>query len=358
MTDIANPEVPPPMTVAPPTTVGGAIDLATRLLEASGVPHARAVVTATAIVQAEVWRLGSHGLMRLPYYLQRLSAGGCRADAELTTVVDTGALISLDGGGGLGHWQLWEAAQVAANRCAEHGIAAVAVGDSSHCGALGVYLLPLLRNGLAGMVFSNGPAVMPPWGGATTVVSTSPLAFGFPTGDGIAIVDLASSAVARGKIAQLAAAGKSVPAGWALDAAGQPTTDSRAALTGMLAPLGGAKGFALAFAVEALTGGLVGPTLATDVADMFAGDQAASRQGISHLVIALDPARLSPSGNAIARLDDLTDKVREAGGRVPGSGRVDIRDIASETSLAVDPRVAAELAEWADRLAVMPNDAP
>lgn len=334
------------------TTVGTTRKLAADLLAGTGMPAEHAERSAQAIVTADIWGVPSHGMMRLPYYLARLTAGGYHPKADLSTVRDTGPLVAFDGDGGLGHWQLWHAAELAAERAAQYGIAAVTVGDSGHCGALGVYALPVVQAGLVGVVFSNGPAVMPPWGGDTPVVSTSPLSFGIPVDGHPAIIDLATSAVARGKIAQHARNGTELPAGWALDSAGQPTTDPQAALHGMLAPLGGAKGFALAFAVESLTGGLVGPALSADVVDMFNPDDDADRQGISHLVLALDPAATSPAGSANDRLARFAESVRAAGGRVPGSNRRDPRQVPDDTPLTVDPNVTADLAEWANRLGV------
>ena len=105
-------------------------------------------------------------------------AGGYPAAAELRTVIDTGPLVVLDGGGGLGHWQLHHAALVARDAAQRHGVALVAVGGSGHCGALAVYLMPLLEAGLAGLVFSDGPPMMPAWGGSSPLLSTSPLAAG------------------------------------------------------------------------------------------------------------------------------------------------------------------------------------
>lgn len=331
-------------------TVGAARASASSLLAAAGVPGSRAERTATILVCAEVWGLRSHGLLRLPHYLNRLISGGCRPDAELAPVTDTGPLLSLDGQDGLGHWQAWAAAERARDRCREYGVAAVTVGRSSHCGALGTYVLPLASAGLVGLAFSNGPAVMPPWDGHSPVVSTSPIAAGFPTGEAPAVVDLATSAVARGRIAAKAAAGESLPPGWAFDADGSPTLDSAAALRGMLAPLGGAKGFALAFAVEALTGGAVGPALSTGVADMLDPADAARPQRISHTIIAFDPARTSVEGDPAERYAALVAGVREAGGRVPGQGRTAPDEIAAGEPVTVPESVVEQLADWAGRL--------
>lgn len=333
-------------------TAGGARKLAAALLVAAGVPEPQAERTARAIVLADCWGIGSHGLMRLPHYLRRLLAGGCRADARLATVNDTGPLVAFDGQDGLGHWQLWRAAEVAAERCARYGVAVATVGRTSHCGALGIYTLPPVGAGQAALVFSNGPAVMPPWGGSSPVVSTSPVAAGFPGPGRPAVVDLATSAVARGRIAQRAASGEPLPPGWAFDAAGRPTADPAAALAGMLAPLGGAKGFALAFLVEAFTGGLVGPALSTGVADMFAAGDSAAPQNISHLVVAFDPGRTAVDGAARDRLGALRASVREAGGRVPGEGRTPPEEIGPGAPLTLPDGVAAELTGWAHRLGV------
>ena len=323
------------------TTAGELRQLAVRLLLSCGVPHGHAERTAAVLILAEAWGRQSHGLMRLPYYLARLRSGGCQADAELVIVSDTGAVVAYDGNAGLGHWQLWDAAEVASRRCREHGIAAVSVGNSSHCGALATYVYPMLDAGQVGLVFSNGPAVIPPWGGNTPVVSTSPLAAGVPSQPEPIIVDMATSAVARGRIAAAAQAGTPVPEGWALDADGKPTTDPAAALRGMLAPMGGAKGFALALLVEALTGGLVGPLPAAAIPDMFAAEANAKPQGIGHLVIALDPARLGAGSGP--RLNELTASVRKAGGRVPGAGRIAPSELVDDLPINVLPETLERL---------------
>jgi len=335
-------------------TVGDARALAGDLLAASGLAPDDAARTAEAIVLADCWGVASHGLMRLPFYLERIRAGGYPAGARLETVSDTGPAVALDGGGGLGHWQLGRAASLAAERCAEHGVAAVSVGNSGHCGALGVYTLPPLEAGHLALVFSNGPAVMAPWGGSDPLLSTSPLAAGIPTRPRPAIVDLATSAVARGRIAGHARRGEPLPEGWALDADGQPTTDAQAALDGLLAPMGGAKGFALALLVESLTGGLAGPRLSAEVTDMFQADQAAEPQRIGHLVLALDPGRFGTGGPEAtqARLDDLARRVEAAGGRLPGAARRRPEEIDASTPLEVDPGVEADVRAWAATLGV------
>lgn len=333
-------------------TLGEARAIATALLAAEGMPLARARTTAELVTLADLWGIGSHGLFRLPYYLDRIADGGYPRDAELTGVTDTGPLVVLDGGGGLGHWQVHQAAETARDRAQQHGLAMVAVGNSGHCGALSAYLLPLLDAGLAGLVFSNGPAVMPAWGGIQPLLSTSPLAAAFPGPTGPILVDMALAAVARGKVVAKAKAGQTLPDGWALDADGQPTTDPAAALGGMLAPLGGAKGFALALVVELLTGGLVGPVLSADVTDLFDPNRNRDPQRIAHVVIAVDPRRTDVGGDPVGsqeRVGELAQRIAASGGRVPGAARTLGRELVDDVPLVVDPSVEADLrARYAD----------
>ncbi|WP_329236026.1 Ldh family oxidoreductase [Actinoallomurus sp. NBC_01490] len=331
--------------------IGELTGLAADLLTAAGVPADRANRTARILLLSEAWGNPSHGLLRLPYYLARLSAGGCRADAELTLRADAPAAIVYDGESGLGHWQVWQAAETARDRCRTTGVAVATIADSSHCGALGAYVYPMVEAGQLGIVFSNGPAVMPPWGGAIPLLSTSPIAAGIPTGRAPMIVDMATTTVARGKVAAYAARGRELPEGWALDTDGTPTTDAAAGLRGMLAPLGGAKGYVLALLVEALTGGLTGPNLAVDVPDMFDPDDDARPQGISHTVLAIDPSVLG-ADTASRRFDGLRDLVGRHGGRVPGAARVAPGDLDDDLDLTIADETMSRLMEWAGELGV------
>jgi (2R)-3-sulfolactate dehydrogenase (NADP+) len=330
--------------------VGSAITLAQSLLEAVGVPATEAKTTARAIVASDRWGIGSHGLMRLPFYLARLQAGGINPKAELKIVTDLPSLVIFDGDDGLGHWQLQKAAEVASERAQVNGIAAVGVGRSNHCGALGIYVWPMINRGLVGIAFSTGPAVMPPWGGNKALLSTSPMAAGIPTNPPT-VIDLATSAVARGKIQAKAQAGSELEPGWAFTKDGAPTLDAKEALAGMLAPLGGAKGYAIAVLVESLTGMLIGPTLAKNIPDMFASDQDAMPQEISHFVIAIDAAKLTVDGSN-SRTTDFAEEVKIAGGRLPGSNRVNPEALNSSDEITITEQVKDQLTLWSTKLGI------
>jgi (2R)-3-sulfolactate dehydrogenase (NADP+) len=325
----------------PKLTVGTAVTKAQQLLQEAGVPAEQAAITARCIVASDRWGIGSHGLMRLPFYLSRLKAGGINPTAQLKTVTDLPSLVVFDGDDGLGHWQLQKAAEIASERALINGVAAVGVGRSNHCGALGIYVWPMINRGLVGIAFSTGPAVMPPWGGDKALLSTSPIAAGIPTNPPT-VVDLATSAVARGKIQAKAQAGAELEPGWAFTKDGTPTTDAKEALAGMLAPLGGVKGYAVAVLVESLTGMLIGPTLAKNIPDMFAASQDASPQQISHFIIAIDAAKLSVDGNS-GRTTEFVSEVNAAGGRLPGSNRVNPEKLNLDDEVTITDQVFEQL---------------
>ena len=324
-----------------------ALSHATSMLMKAGVPESNAAKTARAIVTSDVWGNPSHGLMRLPFYLQRISMGGVNPEAELKVISERGAITSLDGEDGLGHWQLWDAADLGVAKAKEFGISLVSVKNSSHCGALGVYLYPALDAGQIAMIFTNGPAVMPAVGGNAPLLSTSPIAAGIPSRTPM-IIDLSTSAVARGKIASAAKAGGAIPEGWAVNAQGEPITDAKEALMGMLAPLGGAKGFALGLMVESLSAGLSGGALSRNVPDMFNSDDDEKPQGISHTVITIDPNDLGDS----ASYDDfnkLATSITETGGRIPGSKRAHPNTLGNG-EIAIAEAVMNDLNAWSEKL--------
>ena len=321
-------------------TVGAAIARATDLLVETGMEAEHAKISARCIVASDRWGIGSHGLMRLPFYLERLRAGGINPHAQLKKVTDLPSLVVFDGEDGLGHWQLQTAAETAAELAQKNGIAAVGVGRSSHCGALGIYVWPMINRGLVGIAFSTGPAVMPPWGGHSPLLSTSPIAAVIPTHPPT-VVDLATSAVARGKIAAKAQSGDVLEPGWAFTKEGQPTTDAKEALAGMLAPLGGTKGYALAILVESLTGVLIGPKLSKNIPDMFAHEQSALPQEISHFIIALDAKALSVDGKD--RTGEFAEAVKSAGGRLPGANRANPERLNLDEEITITDQVAEQV---------------
>lgn len=327
-----------------------ALDFTQNAFVRAGVEPEVAKTAAEVLVGAQAWGVGSHGLIRVSQYLRRLTAGGTRGASEMTFSQDLGALVVFDGHAGLGVFHLQKAAQVGLERAKTYGVSLVAVANSSHCGPLAYFTWPALRARYAVLLLTNGPAVAPPPNGDVALVSTSPICIGVPTNAQPILVDMSTTAVARGKIAEFATRGEALPVGWALDSSGTPTIDAQAALSGMLASLGGTKGAALALGFEALTGGLIGPNLSKDVPDIFDARQDGKPQGISHLIVTINASALGQGGDGFARLAGLATAVEGAGARLPGSTKIDPHLIDDEFELDLAPAVRHQLDGWADQL--------
>lgn len=327
-------------------TAGETRTLGAAVLRRAGVPEAEAWEVAGVLTWADVHGVHSHGMMRLPHYRRRLLAGGIAADAPLEQLAASGSLTRYDGHNGMGHWQVWRAAGAAAERARQDGVHLAGIMRSSHCGALGALVWPMLARGCVGFLLSNGPAAVAPWGTGTPLLSTGPLAVGVPGEGGSIVVDLATTASARGRVLQARDRGEQLPEGIAVDGSGQPTVDPAAALLGSLAPIGGHKGFAIGMAFEALTGGLFGDRLSTEVVDMFDPQQDARPQGISHFILAIDP--VEAGGGLTAGVASLTAAVEAAGGRVPGWTKRHPDEIDPDVIALDDPVLEKRLQEFAD----------
>nr|MCU0890064.1 Ldh family oxidoreductase [Rubritepida sp.] len=229
------------------------------MLAKLGVPAEGARVTADALVAADLEGVGSHGVMLLPLYAERLLAGSVAKAGAGTVAHDGGSAVVIDAGNALGQVTSRQAVDLLRSRAPRHGLASVAVRNGFHFGAAGYWARLLADAGLVGIAMCNTRPLMPPPGGAERLVGNNPLAMAMPSEGGEPLVlDMALSASAMGKIRLAASAGRAIPEGWAVDADGRPTTDPAAAIKGMLLPAAGPKGFGLAMMIDLLCGGLSG----------------------------------------------------------------------------------------------------
>jgi LDH2 family malate/lactate/ureidoglycolate dehydrogenase len=168
----------------------------------------------------------------------------------------------------------------------------------NHFGAAAFYSLRAAARGMVGIVATSTPAVMAPWGGAEARLGNNPLSIAAPMPEGRDpfVLDLAQSAVSRGRIKLAELNGEPIPDTWALDSEGLPTTDPAAALAGALLPSGGYKGYGLALALEVLTGVLAGAELGPELINISltgsASSGSATRTGtVGSFYVAVDPER-------------------------------------------------------------------
>jgi len=214
-----------------------------------------------------------------------------------------------------------QAIELATRKAKETGIAIGAVTNSHHFGVAGNHLLSMGQAGLVGFAFGNSPAAMPAWGGKRSVYGTNPIAAIFPRKNKAPVlIDLSLSEVARGKIMVAAKQDKPIPLGWALDAQGQPTTDAKAALAGMMMPMGGVKGAMLAMTVELLVTTLTGAQYGAE-ADSFFVD-AGNQPKLGQAFIGISPDALAGRAVYEQRIESLLEFIlQDDDVRVPGERR-------------------------------------
>ena len=283
-------------------------DFATTVYAAAGMPETDARVVADTLVQADLWGHQSHGVLRLPWYLARLRSGVCAPVAAPTYVVDAGGLAVIDGGDAMGQVLTLRAMEDAIARAKAHGIAAVALRNSNHFGTALYYTLVAARAGCVAFLSTNASPAMAPWGGRRKTVGTNPWSWAAPAGKYPPMVlDIANTGVARGKIYLAKQKGLPIPEGWAIDADGAATTDPAAAIDGIILPMAGHKGYAIAAMMDMLSGVLTGSKFGTGVSGPYQTDR---RSGAGQLMIVLDIARMQPLVEFNARMEQMIEELK------------------------------------------------
>jgi len=236
-----------------------------RLLRAHGADAVKAARVAAALVDADRCGHSSHGVRQLPYYVDQIEAGALLVDADPLVVDRRGGLVVLDGRRGFGQLAGEVATDLALEGAAGNSVSAVAVRNASHIGRLGAYTERIAERGMVGILlvnFQGGDQQVAPFGALERRLGNNPISIGVP---GPAVLDIALSVAAEGRIHQAHERGEPLPDGWVMDAAGRPSSDPAAYLAGgSLLPAGGHKGYGLIVLVEMVVGllalgGMCGP---------------------------------------------------------------------------------------------------
>ena len=286
---------------------------------ALGVPDAHAALVAETLVQADLWGHQSHGVMRTFWYAARLQSGAMAAGVEPKIVADAGALAVIDGRDGFGQMAAAAAMDAAVARAKAHGIGAVSVRNSGHFGTAMYYTRMAAAAGCIGFLSTNASPAMAPWGGRTKGVGTNPWSIAAPAGRYAPfMLDIANTAVARGKLYLARQRGERIPLGWATDDAGNPTDDPAAGIAGTLLPMAGHKGFGIAVAMDVLSGVLRDSLFGSAVGGPYQADR---RSGAGHLAIAIDIAACRPLDAFTADMERLIDELK-ATPTAPGNAAI------------------------------------
>ena len=312
---------------------------ATAVLVAVGTPRPEAGFMAGVIVSADLAGHESHGMRRLAEYVARARDGHADPAARPVADLDTGSLVRLDGRHGWGHVVVRDATDLAVERARAHGIAAVGIHSSEAAGRYADFCERAAAQGIAVLFFVNdaggGQSVAPP-GGLEPRLSTNPIAAGIPRAAAPhLVVDLSTSVVAAGRLAEHTDRGLPAPPDWVTP-------------TGAIRPVGGFKGFGLALVAEALAGALTG------AGTVRAGD-VPDDQGV--FLVAIDVARLRPLGDFTAEVERflgyVLDVPAEDGAaplRIPGAAGAGIAQQRRRDGVPVQPHTWARMATLAAEL--------
>ncbi|MBM7554468.1 Ldh family oxidoreductase [Thalassobacillus pellis] len=283
----------------------------TEVLAALGVKSEEAETVSDALLRANLEGVDSHGLSRLVVYSNRLKDDRINPAPNIRFEQRGASVLTVDGDNGLGHVVSSKAVEKGMELAIESGMAGISIKNSNHFGTASYYCQMACEKNLAAIAFTNSPPGIAPWGGRQAFFGTNPIAFGFPNGSKPpVIIDLSTSVVARGKIILADKQGESIPDGWALDEEGQVTNDPGKALTGSVLPLGGAKGFALALAVEILSGVLSGAAFGPNVNSIY---QEASKTpaNVGHFFILMDIEKFMPHETFQQSMEQLIHQMKE-----------------------------------------------
>lgn len=330
-------------------SISDAQTLAERAFARVGVAPAAARSTACALVAAERDGQKGHGLSRVASYVDQVLCGKVDRTASPTSARLSNAAAMIDAAHGFAYPAI-DLAIEELRALARHSVVGLAaVRRSHHFGQAGAHVEKLAQAGLVAFLFGNSPKAMAFWGGARPMMGTNPIAFAAPSSNGTPIViDLAMTVSARGKVMAAIKSGDSIPPDWALDEFGKPTTDAAAALKGSMAPMGGAKGAALALMIEIVAAALTRSNFGFEASSYL--DVEGPPPDMGHVFIAIDPGPLS-AGGYFEKMASLADAMaRESGVRAPGSTRLRHRQESDQNGLMVSPRLFMELRRLAGEL--------
>lgn len=277
-----------------------------------------AALLADSLVFADLGGIHSHGVLRVPEYVEKLTVKGVNPRGKPHIVHSFGGCVVVDGDNSMGQIGMAYAMQEVIRRAGEHGIAAAAIRGSNHSGAMAYFAVQALPHDMVGIATTNALPTMAPWGGAEKIVGINPLGVAIPTDQELPIVhDAAFSGSSHGKIRIHHQKNLPIPDTWALDKDGNPTTDPAAAIDGLLRPIGEFKGVSLALIMGILSSMLSGAAYGLELGNMEDGPRA----GLDgHFVAAIHIGAFEQPDRFKARVDKAIREIHDVR-KAPGFDR-------------------------------------
>ena len=285
------------------------IDVSKTILKRMGVPGKIARITSDVLVRADLRGIHSHGVSRIPVYMRRIKNGAMSANPEIMNIKDSGSTDLIDGGNGLGQYCAYIGMESCIAKAGKTGVGVTGIRNNNHIGMASYFSMMALEHEMIGLTFNNGSAHVSAWGSSDPLIGTNPISIAIPSGaDFPVVLDMASTVVSRGKIMLAEKQKEEIPADWAFDSNGFPTTDPLEALKGTLMPIGGYKGYGLSLCIDILSGLLTGALFGPYVPPMAPEGREKLNQGV--LLVAIQIDRFIPVKEFKGKMKDFTDKIK------------------------------------------------
>lgn len=316
-----------------------------RALAGRGVPREHRRLVSDGLVEASLRGIDTHGVRLLPVYLAELDGGRSRPRPRLAWSPRGGAALGLDADAALGVVAGSLAADATAALARDHGVGAVAIGNSNHFGPASCYTLRMARAGTVGFAFSNSDALVAPHGGLRPFLGTDPMSVAACGEEGeVFCLDMATSQISYSKVKARRSRGETLEPGWAIGADGTDAAESAGEISA-LRPLGGYKGQGLALAIQVLCALLTGMPFDHRLSHLYEEPFDEPRR-IGHFLMAVDVAAFEKVATFRRRLSELMRALRSQesapGARVVAPGDLE-RESHAERSAGGVPLTREEL---------------
>lgn len=285
------------------------INVSEILFKAFGLNAKDAEIATNCLIEAELAGISTHGISMLPAHVKKL-INGYNAKAELKIEKDTVSFSVCNAHNGIGMVSAWKCTELAIERSTKSGVHIVFCHNANTFSAAYCYAKLLVDNRKIGFVCCNSPAQMAPFNGVEKLLGTNPLAVGIPANNEEPfILDMATSAVAKSRINRALHVGEKIPFGWATDINGNPTDDPQVAVSGLILPMAGPKGYGLSMAIDIVSGLLSGAAYLDGVGRFYSKND--SCMNVGQMFVAIDPAVVYGE-NFFDKMDDYLHRIRSS----------------------------------------------
>ncbi|MDR1518751.1 MAG: Ldh family oxidoreductase [Planctomycetota bacterium] len=300
------------------------MDFCAGVMEKAGLPPEDAETFAASLVGSEMRGVPSHGITRLKAYFDRIRLGQVRPAAELSLVNgdQPGSTLLLDGNNGPGVTVAAKAMDRCLERAGEGGVCFAAVRNTSHAAAGWFYVQRAAARGMIGLSVCNTNPLTAPFGSGKPMLGTNPISIAIPADrhPGL-LLDMATSAAARGKVDLYAKLGKPLPDGWIVDQYGRPSNNPADLLLGAMLPFGGVKGYGLALIIDIVASALSGAKNGRQITSFFNSPDPEGFKNIGLFMGALDVRKFLPLDLFKERVDGILDEFKRCP-PAPGTAEV------------------------------------